>query len=168
MPAGPAQLPIDTGAPLLPVHRWLTPDGWGFHVSAPIGTTDGVQATTQALADRFAIGIAAHPADWHMLQPVWNADHRAREQARSSPHHRSGRDRATSSPSSRRVPQLEPVGREADRTNSHRHLPRRRRPAVRVVDDPIDRPDPYGRHSRQIWELSSQIGGYGPPHAMSK
>jgi KDO2-lipid IV(A) lauroyltransferase len=26
---------------------------------------------TQGLADAFAAGIAAHPADWHMLQRVW-------------------------------------------------------------------------------------------------
>ena len=26
------------------------------------------------LADRFARNIAAHPADWHMLQPQWLAD----------------------------------------------------------------------------------------------
>ncbi|WP_040796957.1 phosphatidylinositol mannoside acyltransferase [Nocardia higoensis] len=74
MPAGPARLAIDTGAPLLPVHCWFTPDGWGFHVGAPIDTAGGVQHTTQALADRFAAGIAAHPADWHMLQRVWIAD----------------------------------------------------------------------------------------------
>ena len=29
---------------------------------------------TQALADQFAANIAAHPADWHMLQPQWIAD----------------------------------------------------------------------------------------------
>lgn len=74
MPAGPARLAIDTGAPLLPVNCWFTPDGWGFHVGAPVDTVGGVQCTTQALADRFAAGIAAHPADWHMLQRVWTAD----------------------------------------------------------------------------------------------
>lgn len=74
MPVGPARLAIDTGAPLLPVHCWFTPGGWGFHVDAPIDTAGSVQATTQSLADRFAAGIAAHPADWHMLQPVWTAD----------------------------------------------------------------------------------------------
>lgn len=87
MPSGPARLAIDTGAPLLPVHCWFTSDGWGFHVGAPIDTTGGVQPTTQALADRFAAGIAAHPADWHMLQPVWTTDHRTGEQARNNPHH---------------------------------------------------------------------------------
>lgn len=63
MPAGPARLAIDNGAPLLPVHCWFTPDGWGFHVDAPVDTLHGVQRTTQALADRFAVGLAAHPAD---------------------------------------------------------------------------------------------------------
>lgn len=86
MPAGPARLAIDTGAPLLPVHCWFTPSGWGFHVGAPIATTGGAQQTTQALADRFAAGIAAHPADWHMLQPLWTADQLIRAQARSNPH----------------------------------------------------------------------------------
>ncbi|MGW5384507.1 phosphatidylinositol mannoside acyltransferase [Nocardia sp. NPDC003963] len=71
MPAGPARLAIDTGAPLLPVHCWFTPDGWGFSVGEPIDTSGGVGAATQTLADRFAAGIAAHPADWHMLQRLW-------------------------------------------------------------------------------------------------
>ena len=65
---------IDTGAPLLPVNCWFTPNGWGFQVGPPIEAVDGVQGTTQALADRFAAAIAAHPADWHMLQRVWTAD----------------------------------------------------------------------------------------------
>ncbi|MFE3444469.1 phosphatidylinositol mannoside acyltransferase [Nocardia sp. NPDC059180] len=82
MPSGPARLAIDTGAPLLPVHCWFTADGWGFSVGTPLDTSGGVQSTTQALADAFATGIAAHPADWHMLQPLWTADHRARRQAR--------------------------------------------------------------------------------------
>ncbi|MFF3567051.1 phosphatidylinositol mannoside acyltransferase [Nocardia jiangxiensis] len=71
MPAGPARLAIDTGAPLLPVHCWFTPNGWGFSVEQPLDTSDGIVATTQRLADRFAANIASHPADWHMLQPVW-------------------------------------------------------------------------------------------------
>ncbi|MFF0493138.1 phosphatidylinositol mannoside acyltransferase [Nocardia sp. NPDC004068] len=74
MPSGPARLAIDTGAPLLPVHCWFTPTGWGFHIDAPIDTDRGIQQTTQTLADRFAAGIANHPADWHMLQPLWTAD----------------------------------------------------------------------------------------------
>ncbi|MGQ0483457.1 MAG: phosphatidylinositol mannoside acyltransferase [Pseudonocardia sp.] len=93
MPAGPAQLALRTGAALLPFGGWFTPDGWGlrFHppiemtaasgpgaaVAAAAGTTTAgvtAAAATQALADVFAREIAAHPADWHMLQPIWTAD----------------------------------------------------------------------------------------------
>ncbi|EID80891.1 MULTISPECIES: phosphatidylinositol mannoside acyltransferase [Rhodococcus] len=74
MPAGPAKLAIDTGAPLLPVHCWFTDGGWGFRIDPPIDTTAGVAAATQTLADRFEANIAAHPEDWHMLQPLWLSD----------------------------------------------------------------------------------------------
>lgn len=79
MPAGPAKLAIDTGAALLPVHCWFTrdadgADGWGFSVGEEIDTSGGVEAATQTLADNFAANIAAHPADWHMLSPLWWAD----------------------------------------------------------------------------------------------
>jgi len=40
-----------------------------------------VGAITQALADRFAVNIAAHPQDWHMLQPLWLADLSAQRRA---------------------------------------------------------------------------------------
>jgi phosphatidylinositol dimannoside acyltransferase len=83
MPAGPATLAIETGAPLHPVHCYNTPDSWVFDVYPALDTSSGdVGAVTQALADAFAEGIANHPADWHMLQPQWiadlSADHRAR------------------------------------------------------------------------------------------
>lgn len=74
MPAGPAKLAIDTGAALLPVHCYFEGDGWGFQIDPPVDTAGGVAAATQALADRFAVNIADHPADWHMLQPLWLAD----------------------------------------------------------------------------------------------
>ncbi|SOJ54676.1 Phosphatidylinositol mannoside acyltransferase [Mycobacterium simulans] len=75
MPAGPAKLAIETGAALLPVHCWFEPDGWGFAVHPAADCSSGdVNAIIQALADRFAHNIAAHPADWHMLQPQWLAD----------------------------------------------------------------------------------------------
>ena len=32
------------------------------------------QAEQQQLANAFERNIAAHPADWHMLQPLWEAD----------------------------------------------------------------------------------------------
>lgn len=74
MPAGPAKLAIETGAPLLPVHCWFTDGGWGFSIDPPIDVSVGVDGATQALADRFAANIADHPADWHMLQPLWLDD----------------------------------------------------------------------------------------------
>ncbi|MHC9293704.1 phosphatidylinositol mannoside acyltransferase [Mycobacterium sp. LTG2003] len=75
MPAGPAKLAIETGAALLPVHCWYEGDGWGMRVYPELDTSSGdVTVVTQALADRFADNIAAHPADWHMLQPQWLAD----------------------------------------------------------------------------------------------
>ena len=49
----------------------------------PLDCTSGdVGAITQALADQFATNIAAHPADWHMLQPQWLADLSDARQAR--------------------------------------------------------------------------------------
>lgn len=71
MPAGPARLAIDTGAALLPVHCWFTETGWGFSVEPPVDVSGGVESATRSLADRFAANIAAHPQDWHMLQPLW-------------------------------------------------------------------------------------------------
>jgi KDO2-lipid IV(A) lauroyltransferase len=73
MPAGPAHLASTTGAALLPVGCWFTADGWHFRIHPPIKVST-VQAATQAVADVFAADIAAHPADWHMLQKLWLAD----------------------------------------------------------------------------------------------
>ncbi|MFI5776043.1 phosphatidylinositol mannoside acyltransferase [Nocardia sp. NPDC051570] len=79
MPAGAAKLAIETGAALMPVHTWYTEDqqgreGWRMKIEAPLDVSRGVAPATQALADRFAANIAEHPADWHMLQPLWEAD----------------------------------------------------------------------------------------------
>ena len=75
MPAGSAKLAIATGAQLLPVHCWFEDDGWRVSIQSPLDCTSGdVRVITQALADQFAKNIAAHPADWHMLQPQWLAD----------------------------------------------------------------------------------------------
>ena len=89
MPAGPAMLAQQTGALLLPVTLWYdgTPVMKG-RIHPPVdvpetGTkTEKTSAMTQALADAFAIGIADHPEDWHMLQRLWLADLESRpEQA---------------------------------------------------------------------------------------
>ncbi|MFH9661457.1 phosphatidylinositol mannoside acyltransferase [Streptomyces sp. NPDC017248] len=81
MPAGPALLAQQTGALLLPVTLWYddSPVMRG-RVHAPVDVPESgtrVEKTsvmTQALADAFATGIAAHPEDWHMLQRLWLAD----------------------------------------------------------------------------------------------
>jgi KDO2-lipid IV(A) lauroyltransferase len=81
MPAGPALLAQQTGAPLLPVTLWYddSPVMRG-RVHPPIDVPEtGTRAEktsvmTQALADAFATGIADHPEDWHMLQRLWLAD----------------------------------------------------------------------------------------------
>jgi lauroyl/myristoyl acyltransferase len=80
MPAGPALLAATTGAALLPVGLWFTPDGWGIriHPEVPIAGTgrlrDKVTAATQEVADAFAADIALRPHDWHMLQRLWLSD----------------------------------------------------------------------------------------------
>jgi lauroyl/myristoyl acyltransferase len=75
LPAGPAKLALATGAALLPIHSFFKPDIAVTKLSPPLDTSSGdVTVITQALADRFAINIADHPADWHMLQPQWIAD----------------------------------------------------------------------------------------------
>jgi lauroyl/myristoyl acyltransferase len=80
MPAGPAALAVDTGAVLLTATLYL--EGGRNHVrfSAPIEVpAEGERSrrifrTTQLLADSYEASIAAHPADWHMLQRLWVDD----------------------------------------------------------------------------------------------
>ncbi|MCD0448976.1 phosphatidylinositol mannoside acyltransferase [Actinocorallia sp. API 0066] len=80
MPGGPAALALQTGAALLPVTLWFESDGWGARVHDEVpqpveGTRrEKTRIMTQALADAFAEGIAAHPADWHMMQKIWVED----------------------------------------------------------------------------------------------
>jgi len=75
MPAGPVKLALETGAALLPSHCWFEDDGSRVWIQPPLDCSSGdVAAITQALADQFATNIAAHPEDWHMLQPQWLAD----------------------------------------------------------------------------------------------
>lgn len=73
MPAGPALLALETGAALHVAHSWFAGDSWGFSVSDEV-EVDDLPTTVQRLADLFAANIAAHPEDWHMLQPLWFSD----------------------------------------------------------------------------------------------
>ena len=80
MPAGPALLAASTGAALLPVGLWFTPDGWGIRIHPEVQIAgagrlrDKVTAATQEVADAFAADIALRPHDWHMLQRLWLSD----------------------------------------------------------------------------------------------
>jgi KDO2-lipid IV(A) lauroyltransferase len=79
MPGGPALLAATTGAVVLPVHAFFDGPEWGLAVFPPIDVPagrlrDAVPAGTQALAEVFAREIARRPADWHMVQPLWDAD----------------------------------------------------------------------------------------------
>ena len=67
MMGGAAALAIQTGAALLHIHPEIP-------VPANGGRRDKVAVMTQQLARVFEAGVAAHPADWHMLQRVFSAD----------------------------------------------------------------------------------------------
>jgi phosphatidylinositol dimannoside acyltransferase len=78
--AGPAALAVRTGAALMPVTLWFTPDGWRgwIYPEVPV-PADGTQqqkvaAMSQQMAAAWESGIAEHPADWHMLQKVFVPD----------------------------------------------------------------------------------------------
>lgn len=80
MPAGPSLLAIQTGAVLLPVNLWFEGTVMRGRVHPPVevpatgSRAEKSAAMTQAMADGFAVGIAEHPEDWHMLQRLWTAD----------------------------------------------------------------------------------------------
>jgi phosphatidylinositol dimannoside acyltransferase len=79
LPAGPALLARTTGAALVPCAVYTADDGWRCRVGAPIevaanGGAAGIRETTANLAKELERFISAAPADWHMFQPVWEAD----------------------------------------------------------------------------------------------
>lgn len=77
MPAGPALLALQTGAPLLVISLWYDGKILRGRIHDPIplpstGDTLGkVAGITQQMADLFAADIAEHPQDWHMMQRLW-------------------------------------------------------------------------------------------------
>ena len=77
MPAGPALLALRTGAPIYTTVLRYEDGRVRGELKGPVPVpTEGTQservaAITQYIADDFAEGIAASPADWHMLQRMW-------------------------------------------------------------------------------------------------
>ncbi|GGK85571.1 phosphatidylinositol mannoside acyltransferase [Mangrovihabitans endophyticus] len=78
MPPGPALLALRTGAPLFAVDLAFTDTGTVAQlrrIELPEPHEGNLEVRTrlitQRLADAFAIGIAEHPQDWHMLQKMW-------------------------------------------------------------------------------------------------
>lgn len=78
-PAGPALLAVRTGAALVPVTTWF--EGRTLVVrlheevpppaTGPLGRR--LAEMTQQVADVFEDSVRAHPQDWHMLAPIWDA-----------------------------------------------------------------------------------------------
>lgn len=79
-PAGPALLAIRTGSTLMPSISYYSEGHTHLEFLPELVPQDGatlreqVQALTQQFADIVGQAALAHPTDWHMLQPVWEAD----------------------------------------------------------------------------------------------
>ncbi|MBS6345157.1 MAG: phosphatidylinositol mannoside acyltransferase [Bifidobacterium pseudolongum] len=91
---GPATLAYDTGSPLYVANTYRerltgarkkeagTPYGYVCEISGPVDIDqyrslereEAIHAISQAWVDVWAQGIAAHPEDWHMLQPIFLED----------------------------------------------------------------------------------------------
>lgn len=79
VPAGPAMLAALTDAYLCPTDLSFTDSGWAIHINPPMtlpGTrlSEQVRGGAQQIVQVFERGIGTHPADWHMLQPLWQSD----------------------------------------------------------------------------------------------
>jgi len=77
LPAGPASLSVETGAPLLAAGLYSEAGRWRCVVGAPLEierTGDPREDTatlTRLMAAEFERAIARHPADWHMFRRAW-------------------------------------------------------------------------------------------------
>jgi KDO2-lipid IV(A) lauroyltransferase len=78
MPGGPGALAVDIGAMIVPVELWY--EGADLHgvphtpIEAPNHGTrsEKIAVVTQQMADVFTVAVRRHPADWHMLQRMWD------------------------------------------------------------------------------------------------
>ena len=80
-PAGPAQLSLLTGAPILVGHTHVAPDGAiHVHITEPIivkrtgNRHQDLQTTMQEIACRFEEFIRLHPEQWYMFRPMWRKE----------------------------------------------------------------------------------------------
>jgi KDO2-lipid IV(A) lauroyltransferase len=77
LPAGPAVLSLNSGAPLHVAGLYTTKHGWRARAGPALSIektgdmkTD-VAALTREMGREFERAIAAAPSDWHMFQPAW-------------------------------------------------------------------------------------------------
>jgi KDO2-lipid IV(A) lauroyltransferase len=87
-PAGPASIALDTGVPILVagVFGTVSADGkrgWDAIISDPIElpeerTNGSVAELTQRVATELERFVAMRPEEWHVFQPFWSEDRRAR------------------------------------------------------------------------------------------
>ncbi len=77
MPAGPAMLSVQTGAPLITAFVSYVESGIHIHFEGAVAVPENgdlsakVATMTQVVADRFASHLKTKTADWHMLQRIW-------------------------------------------------------------------------------------------------
>jgi len=77
LPVGPAWLARSTGTVLVPVTTSYEADRMHLWVHAPVEVPQGpsgLVAATAELASVFGSAIRRDPADWHMMQPVFDTD----------------------------------------------------------------------------------------------
>ncbi|MBA2532018.1 MAG: phosphatidylinositol mannoside acyltransferase [Nocardioidaceae bacterium] len=77
IPLGPAWLARATGALLLPVSTFYDPQRMHLVAHEPVEVAAGHRGlvdATAAVAEAFTVAIRRSPADWHMLQPVFEPD----------------------------------------------------------------------------------------------
>ncbi len=78
-PAGPAQLALLTGAPILVGHTRVMTDGViHVYVTEPIvarrtgNRAEDTRVIMQEIANRFETFIRQHPEQWYMFRPMWS------------------------------------------------------------------------------------------------
>ncbi len=80
-PAGPAQLALITGSPIIVGHTHVQPDGTiHAYCTPPIlarrtgNRSHDIQVIMQEIASRFESFIRRHPEQWYMFRPMWSKE----------------------------------------------------------------------------------------------